>query len=101
MSGTMTVTITVLDLVPMRGANNLLALADVEVLVADIPLTIYGIQVRANAKQSSIHLPCYRAPDGKWKAAVGIPDEVRDAIASLIQDEAIERGILRRAETAA
>lgn len=95
MSATTTAVIETISLTPTAGSSNLLALAEAVVVLDGVPVTICGIQVRGSGSGSSIHLPCYRAPGGDWRAAVILPDELKDALGDLIQREAIAQGILK------
>ncbi|CUW40788.1 protein of unknown function [Magnetospirillum sp. XM-1] len=52
------------------------SIADVELILDGVSLVIHGVQVRADASKTEITLPNYRAPDGSWKAAVTLPNEV-------------------------
>lgn len=92
---TSTATITVLAITPVSNAGKLLALADVEVQLDGVAITVHGIQVRADGKGTEVALPRYRASDGSWKNAVSLPDEVRAPMGDAVMEAAIEAGILR------
>ena len=92
---TTTVQITVLNLAPMRGRGNLLALADVEVLLDGISIILHGVQVCATSERTEVRLPRYRAPDGSWMAAITLPDEVKGPMGDAVMAAGIEAGVLR------
>jgi stage V sporulation protein G len=90
---TSTATISVLQVTPIH-AGRVLALADVELILDGVSLVIHGVQVRADASKTEITLPNYRAPDGSWKTAVTLPDEVRGPMADVVIAAAMEAGLL-------
>lgn len=92
---TTSVEVTVLSMNPVN-AGRILALADVELLVDGVVIVLYGVQVRGDGRHSSIHLPTTRDHRGEWKASVGLPEPVRQAMADVVQQAALEHGILRR-----
>ncbi|CAA7614174.1 hypothetical protein [Magnetospirillum sp. SS-4] len=75
-------------------AGRVLALADVGLILDGVSLVIHGVQVRADASKTEITLPNYRAPDGSWKTAVTLPDEVRGPRADAMIAAAMEAGLL-------
>ncbi|WP_234016236.1 hypothetical protein [Magnetospirillum gryphiswaldense] len=87
---------TVLHLVPTQGRGNLLALADVEVLLDGVSIIIHGVQVCATAERTEVRLPRYRAPDGNWMAAITLPDEVKGPMGDAVIAAGIEAGVLRQ-----
>lgn len=91
---TSTATITVLHLSPISGAGKLRALADVELLIDGVAMVIHGIQVRADGDGTQIALPRYRASDGQWRAALPLPEEVREPMGDAVIAAATEAGIL-------
>lgn len=95
-SSTTTVQITVLNLAPMRGRGNLLALADVEVLLDGVSIILHGVQVCATDQRTEVRLPKYRAPDGNWVAAITLPDEVKGPMGDVVIVAGIEAGVLRQ-----
>ncbi len=95
-SSTTTVQITVLNLAPMHGRGNLLALADVEVLLDGISIILHGVQVFATDQRTEVRLPKYRAPDGNWVAAITLPDEVKGPLGDVVIAAGLEAGILRQ-----
>jgi stage V sporulation protein G len=92
---TTSVQITVLCLTPMRGSGNLQALADVEVMLDGVSIILHGVQVCASAQRTEIRLPKYRAPDGTWKSAISLPDEVKGPMGDAVMAAGIEAGVLR------
>ena len=92
---TTTVQITVLHLVPTQGRGNLLALADVEVLLDGVSIILHGVQVCATSERTEVRLPKYRAPDGTWMAAISLPDGVKGPMGDAVIAAGIEAGVLR------
>jgi|GEM_PF-5465878 len=84
----------VLALHPCRQSD-LLALADVEILVGGVSFVLHGVQLRANAQRTEVSLPRFRTPAGAWKAALSFPDELRDSIAEVVIAAGLEAGILK------
>jgi stage V sporulation protein G len=95
---TSTATISVLQVTPIH-AGRVLALADVELMLDGVSLIIHGVQVRADASKTEITLPNYRAPDGSWKTAVTLPDEIRGPMGDAVIAAAMEIGILMESST--
>jgi stage V sporulation protein G len=96
---TTTAVITVLSIIPLANAGKLLALADVELVLDDVPLIIHGIQVRADGDRTEITLPKYRSPSGEWKTAITLPDEVRGVMGDMVIAAGIEAGLLKERVT--
>ena len=92
---TTTVQITVLHLVPTQGRGNLLALADVEVLLDGVSIILHGVQVCATSERTEVRLPKYRGADGNWVAAITLPDEVKGPMGDAVMAAGIEAGVLR------
>ena len=92
---TTTVQITVLNLLPMRGRGNLLALADVEVLIDGVSIILHGVQVCATSERTEVLLPKYRGVDGTWRAVISLPDEVKGPMGDAVMAAGIEAGVLR------
>ncbi len=73
------------------------AFVDAEMEVDGVRFRISGIQARhVTAAGTSVHLPCYRDIDGTWRAAIDLPDEVRDALASSVLEFLLEQGVASR-----
>ena len=92
---TTTVQITVLHLVPTQGRGNLLALADVEVLLDGVSIILHGVQVCATSERTEVRLPKYRGADGTWRAAISLPDEVKGPMGQAVIAVGVEAGVLR------
>ena len=92
---TTTAVITVLSFIPLANAGKLLALADVELVLDDVPLIIHGVQVRADGDGTKIALPRYRSPSGEWISAITLPDEVREPMGDAVIAAGIEAGLLK------
>ncbi|OAN50317.1 hypothetical protein A6A04_02660 [Paramagnetospirillum marisnigri] len=95
---TTTIHISVLNVIPLRGSGNLLGLADVEVLLDGVEIILHGVQICATADRTEVRLPKYRAPDGNWKPAITLPDEVKGPMGDAVIAAGIEAGILRQRE---
>ncbi len=91
---TSTATISVIQVTAIH-AGRVLALADVELILDGVSLVIHGVQVRADAAKTEITLPNYRAPDGSWRTAVTLPDEIRGPMGDAVIAAAMEIGILK------
>ena len=63
-------------------------------------MTIQGVQVRADGKSTEVNLPTYRAPDGSWRAAIILPEEIKEAISDTVIAAGLEAEILRVKEEA-
>lgn len=90
-----TATISVVGLIPTPNHGDLLALADVEVTFDGVSVVVHGVQLRADGKRTEVRLPQYRAPDGAWKAAISLPDEVRGPMGDAVIAAGLELGLLR------
>ena len=92
---TTTAAITVLSITPLANAGKLLALADVELVLDGVAMIIHGVQVRAKGDETEVTLPRYRSPTGEWKAAISLPDEVREPMGDAVISAGIEAGLLK------
>ena len=72
----------------------MLALADIEIVIDGVALAIHGIQVRADANGTEVALPRYRAPNGEWKTAVTLPEELKGPMGDAVLAAGIEAGVL-------
>jgi stage V sporulation protein G len=90
---TSTATINVLNITSVH-AGRLLALADVELLIDGVAIVLHGVQVRADGSKTEITLPNYRAPDGSWRTAVTLPEEVRGPMGDAVMAAGLEAGLL-------
>jgi stage V sporulation protein G len=87
------VTITVLSVTPTR-AGKLLALASVELVIDDVPLTIHGIQaLRVEPIGTTIELPKFRAATGEWQTAISLPDDLHGPIGDIVREALVEHGL--------
>src|SRR5262245_14399780 len=78
------VSIRVLSVTPVR-AGRLFALASVEVDIDGIQITIHGIRALSVAPAGTrIELPKFRDADGMSKAAIILPEEVRNPIGDAV-----------------
>lgn len=100
------VTVTVLDVRAVQKGQ-IIALAEVEIELDGVAFTVNGLQVvrtrdPINGREATgVALPRYRAPDGEWKPAIDLPDELREPITAAILDHCCDRGITRRLQGAA
>ncbi len=83
MSETTTVTFTVLGTQPVRGAGRLVGLANVEVVLDGVAITLQGIGImRERDGNLTCKAPVFRYTDGTWLPAVVLPPELGKAIAA-------------------
>ena len=83
MSGTSSVTFTPFGVEHARGRGRLLGLADAEVVVEGVAVVVQGIGlVHGDAGAPVVQPPRRRHPDGRWLAAVVLPEEPERAIAA-------------------
>ena len=73
----------------------MLALADVELILAGVSLVIHGVQVRADASKTEITHPNFRAPNGSLRTAATFPDEIRRPMGDAVIAAAMEAGLLK------
>jgi stage V sporulation protein G len=95
---TASVTISALNIIHVQNAGKLRALADVLVVFDGVEVVLQGIQVRADGHATEISLPKYRAPDGSWRTAIILPNEIKEAISNTVIAAGLEAGILREKE---
>lgn len=105
-SETALITVTVLDGQAVQKGQ-IIALAAVEIELDGVVFTVNGLQVVRTRETSSgrdangVALPRYRAPDGEWKPAIDLPDELREPVTMAILEQCCDRGITRRLHSAA
>jgi stage V sporulation protein G len=92
---TASVTVKAISITHVKNAGKLRALADVEVAFDGVEMIIQGVQVRADGKSTEVSLPTYRAPDGSWRAAIILPEEIKGAISDTVIAAGLEAEILR------
>ena len=96
-----TVRCTVVDVKPVNKGR-LLALAKVEIDIDGIMVMVDGVQIvriPANGhrqEMTGVDVPRYRAPDGTWKQAITLPDELDGPLGDAVLDRCCELGITRR-----
>lgn len=67
------------------------ALVDVEIAIEGVAMVICGVQARRlHDGGTSIHLPTYKAADGRWQPAVELPVELRRPLADTVLEFLIE-----------
>ena len=80
---TAVVTFALTGLEHARGRGRLLGLADAEVVVEGVAITVQGIRVvHDDASGLVVQPPRFRHPDGRWLPAVVLPRELEEAIAA-------------------
>lgn len=95
------VTVTVVDVQAIRKGQ-ILALASVEIELDGVAFTISGLQVVrtreaiSGREATGVALPRYRAPDGRWRPAVDLPDELREPVTAAVLERCCDMGITRR-----
>ena len=96
MTGHVDTEVVVVSVEAMTAVNSksLIALADVAVSIHGIEIRILGIQLTSEKDGTAVRLPRYRDASGIWCAAVDVPDEVRGAIADVLLEEGLARGLL-------
>lgn len=96
MTGHVETEVVVVSVEAMTAVNSksLIALADVAVSIHGIEVRILGIQLTAEKEGTAVRLPRYRDASGVWRAAVDVPEEVRGAIADVLLEEGLARGLL-------
>ena len=100
------VTVTVLDVRAVQKGQ-IIALAAVEIELDGVAFALNGLQVIRTRDPSSgreatgVALPRYRAPDGQWRPAVDLPDELSDPITTAVLEHCCDIGITRRLQWAA
>lgn len=96
MTGHVETEVVVVSVESMTAVNSrsLIALADVAVSIHGIEVRILGIQLTSEKGGTAVRLPRYRDVSGVWRAAVDVPDEVRGAIADVLLEEGLARGLL-------
>jgi hypothetical protein len=83
MNDTTAVELTVTAIEPAAAAGRLLGVANVELVIVDVSLTLQGIQIRRDARDGMVVVaPQFRHPrNGRWLPSVLLPRELKDAIA--------------------
>ena len=100
------VTVTVLDVQAVQKGQ-IIALAAVEIELDGVAFAVNGLQVVrtrdpiSDRAATGVALPRYRAPDGQWRPAVDLPDELYEPITTAILEQCCDRGITRRLHSAA
>jgi len=93
----MQTTITVRHLRPLQG-RTVYALLDADIEIGGIVVMVVGVQARnLPGGGTSIHLPTFRDHDGVWRAAVILPDEIREALCDAVLDFMVEDGVAKQA----
>jgi stage V sporulation protein G len=97
MDDAMQTTITVRHLRPLQG-RTVYALLDADIEIGGVVISIVGVQARhLQGGGTSVHLPTFRDADGKWRAAVILPDEICDALSDAVLAFMVEEGVATQA----
>lgn len=92
-----TASITVRNLRPLRS-KTVYALVDADIEIGGITVTVVGVQARhLPGGGTSIHLPTFRDADGVWRAAVILPNEIREALCDAVLGFMVEEGVAKPA----
>lgn len=76
------------------------AFLDANLEIDGVSIRIAGIQARhLSGGGTSVHLPCYRDIDGKWRAAVQLPQEVSDGVSAAVLEFLVEEGVAKGRDT--
>ncbi len=68
------------------GAGRLVGLANVELEISGVVLTLQGVTLkRDNAGAILVTAPQFRDPAGVWRSAVILPDSLRNALGDAVQ----------------
>ncbi len=85
MSESATVTFAVFGMERFSGLGRLVGLAEVEVVVDGVPITVQGIRILQRPGGGlAAEPPRFRHPDGRWIPSVGLPQALSDAIAAAV-----------------
>jgi DNA-binding cell septation regulator SpoVG len=76
-------------------SRKLFALVDVEMKIASVSFVIHGVQARKVSEGTSVHLPTYKDRDGVWRPAVGLPEELREALIAAVLEFLVTSGLAR------
>ena len=101
MTETEIIQVTLIDATPVNKGR-VIALASAELSISGVSFVMHGLQI-VNCTDAVTHqpsvgvdLPRYRAPDGKWKQAITLPDELRGPLGDVVLEQCLAQGILKR-----
>ena len=87
------VTFQIYNLRPVR-TKTVYAFLDADMEIGGVEFRVCGIQARhLPGGGTAVHLPCYRDVDGSWRAAVDLPQEMRDALSAAVLEVLVEEGV--------
>lgn len=90
------VTFTVANCQAMQ-TKTVYAFVDVEIVVAGVSFWIKGVQARhLPGGGTSVHLPTYRTPDGVWRSAVELPEEMTGALSDAVLEYLLDEEVAVR-----
>lgn len=83
---TETVSFSVIGVERVHGRGELVAIAVVELSIAGVTVTLYGLQVRRiGSNRVTVALPAFKHPrDGVMKTAIGLPPEMWEPIGAAV-----------------
>ena len=75
-------------------SRQLFALVDVEMQIVGVSFVIFGVQARnVPGGGTSIHLPTYKNTDGKWRAAIELPEELAGPLTDAVLEFLMSEGL--------
>jgi stage V sporulation protein G len=85
--GTVTVEINVLGIEQLRGTGKLVAMAVVQVAIAEVELVLQGVQLRVNQDGRILcQAPMFKHPQRGYLPCIIMPGELTNAIAREVLD---------------
>ena len=96
---------TLLEAVPVNKGR-VVALASAMLSIDGIGFVLHGLQVvhvtdpATGRPALGVDLPRYRGPDGTWKQAVELPQELKKPLGDAVLAQCLAQGIVRRTEPA-
>ena len=76
-------------------SKSLFALVDVEVEIGGVIIMVRGVQARRTTEGTAIMLPSYKDADGSQRAAIILPQEVKDPLFHAILAHLVETGLAK------
>jgi stage V sporulation protein G len=93
---TVSVSFVVMNARPIES-KALFALVDVEMQIAGVTFSIFGVQARRESDgQTSVRLPTFKDADGIWRSAIQMPGEIRAPLADAVLTFLMEEGLAKR-----
>ena len=99
MTDTALVSCRVLEVIPLT-TGRLIALASVEIDIEGVCFVLHGVQVARGhldgREGALVTVPNYRAADGRWRAAVALPEELKGPLGDVVLAECLALGLVRQ-----